>query len=198
MYTVQESVLDLAYDIDEIRRRKIHLEAEIIVYRHLLGIEDTNDRLVNVPQTSTTSTTRSEMIGKYVINSKKKGSIGIKECSPNGSFISLANHSTTKDIDISRWLIIRRVESTTEHRFVIPDGTRLRKGEEIRIYSKFGINNNEASMSHRGPSSSNYVVLNNRELTSWGSGTIVETYLFNEDGEEKAAHTQTMVIEQKR
>jgi hypothetical protein len=54
---------------------KVNLEAEIIVYRHLLGIDESaNQTVIHSP---THHIDRSEVIGKYMVNNKKKGSISI-------------------------------------------------------------------------------------------------------------------------
>ncbi len=157
---------------------KADLEAEIIVYRHLLEIYQIEHHQVTViPQTQTYG---SETMGKLVVQSQKKGSIGIseckienevkkecsvffflvEECAPNGTYISLVNYSTNKDIDISGWKLKRHIGSVTKLRYTIPDGIRLKRNSELRIYAQSG--------GGAAAGSSSYNKLVNNELTSWG------------------------------
>lgn len=86
--------------------------------------------------------------------------IFVEECAPNGAYISLVNHSGSKDIDISKWKIKRHIDSETKLRYTIPDGVRIQRGGELRIYSK------SAGASSGG--ASNYARIMNNELGSWG------------------------------
>ncbi len=108
----------------------------------------------------------------------------LDECAPNGKYISLTNHSSSKDIDVSRWQIKQHVDSTTKVRYTIPDGIRIVRGGELRIYAQSGSN----SMGE----SSSYLKLMNNELISWGMGNSVETLLFNKSGDEEASYIQTI------
>ncbi len=56
---------------------KADLEAELIVYRHLLEIYEIEHRVTVVPQTETYG---SETTGKLVVKSQKRGAIGISKC----------------------------------------------------------------------------------------------------------------------
>ena len=93
-------------------------------------------------------------------NVQEESSLFAEECAPNGAFITLINQSTNKKVEISRWLLVRRVDSGKEHRFTIPDGVRLEMGEELRIYA----NRNPGAVA----STTARQELTNRELTSWG------------------------------
>jgi hypothetical protein len=73
-----------------------------------------------------------------------------------------------KEIDLSKWIVLRRIDSTTEHRYTIPDGVRVQQGQELRIYSKSGIDAIESSSDYRVASSRSNPKLINRELASWG------------------------------
>jgi hypothetical protein len=57
---------------------KANLDVELIVYRHLLSSSEIQEQVVIAPQPS-----RSEMSKRSVveIDSRRKGSIGISECS---------------------------------------------------------------------------------------------------------------------
>lgn len=58
---------------------KADLEAEIIVYRNILNIYEIEQRAVIVPQTHIQAD-GSEMMGKLVVKSQRKGSIAISKC----------------------------------------------------------------------------------------------------------------------
>lgn len=93
-FGLQESIMQIAYDINEMQRRlenaerdesffcsirsfpfsKIHLEAEIIVYRYLLDNSQVGGQVVI---TSPKTNYESGMSGKLVAKSRKKKSIGI-------------------------------------------------------------------------------------------------------------------------
>ncbi|CAF1231078.1 unnamed protein product, partial [Didymodactylos carnosus] len=181
---VQESIMAVAYDIDEMRRSKINLEAEIIVYRHLLDSSEIHEQVMVAPIYQSVG---SEMTGKFIVKNQNHGAIGIsecgvkkerermllisflvEECAPNGAYISLVNHSTSKDIDISRWVLKRRIDSEPELRYTIPKGVQLQQGRELRIYSKLGAGAAESASYNRvGSSLSNQVLVNN-DLASWG------------------------------
>ena len=91
-----------------------------------------------------------------------------EECAPNGAFITLINHSTTKEIDLSRWILVRCIDATTEYRYQIPDGIRLQRGEELRIYSKLGFEHYQSSPNYRATSPKSKPDVVNRELSTWG------------------------------
>ena len=95
-----------------------------------------------------------------------------EECSPNGTFITLANHSMSKDIDISRWTLKRRLDANTENRYTIPEGVRLQQGRELRIYSRLGATA-ESSTNSRADSSMPRRELVNNALDSWGMADLL-------------------------
>jgi hypothetical protein len=90
----------------------------------------------------------------------------LEKCASDGTYISLMNHSTSKDIDISRWTLKRHVDSKTKVRFTIPDGVRLHRDSELRLYAN---QDGVTSSSHDsgGSLSPGHEIVNN-DLTSWG------------------------------
>ncbi|CAF1080098.1 unnamed protein product [Adineta steineri] len=204
--SLQESIMMIAYDINEIQRSKINLETEIVIYRYLLDTYGTGERQTIVPQKQIDTYAKGERVtivpqkqivvsnefttGKFFVRGRKKGFIGIKECAANGKYISLVNHSSNKDIDISRWVLKQRIDSTSEIRYTIPNGTRLQQGKELRIYSK-----HNADLAN-GSAISALVQkqLVNNDVASWGVGDIIETRLLNHNGEEEASYLQSMEL----
>lgn len=138
---------------------KASLEAEIIVYRLLLDVSEqekqSQSRVVirQDPQVVVRPDShRVTSMGNFSVKKQRKGSIGIskyktdkrdysffflvEECSPNATFISLVNQSSSKDVDISRWVLTRTIDSVPKFKYTIPDGVRLDHGGELRIYAK--------------------------------------------------------------
>ena len=107
-----------------------------------------------------------------------------EDCAPDGKCITLENSSLDKDVDVSNWTLKRRVEGSPEISYIIPYGLIIKHGNELKIYARGAQNAH-----HRPPSQ---VV--NDQLDSWGMGTACETKLFNEQGEEKASHSQKIVF----
>jgi intermediate filament protein if len=108
----------------------------------------------------------------------------VEDCAPDGKCITLENSSIDKDVDVSNWTLKRRVEGSPEISYTIPYGLIMKHGSELKIYARSAQNAH-----HRPPSQ----VVNDK-LESWGMGTECETKLFNEQGEEKASHSQKIVF----
>ncbi|CAF2952940.1 unnamed protein product [Rotaria sp. Silwood2] len=186
--TLQGSIMAIAYDIEDMRQRKFNLEGEIIVYRHLLdsyGVHEYTVRPSSPPRKPSTLTR------KFVVKSQKRGNIGIRECPPDGAYISLLNHSSDKTVDMSRWVLKRRVDGRTEYRYSFSDGVRLQPAGELRIYSTQGAAAAKSLKKFRPDSSARQELVNN-EVISWGIGNLTETFLFNQHGEEKAIFSQSI------
>ena len=85
---------------------------------------------------------------------------------------------------MSNWVLKRRVEGSPELSYTIPSGLVIKHGNELKIFARTAHN-----AQHRPPQQ----VVNDK-LDSWGMGTECETKLFNEQGEEKASHSQKIVF----
>lgn len=107
-----------------------------------------------------------------------------EDCAPDGKCITLENSSADKDVDVSNWVLRRRVEGSPEISYTIPFGLVMKHGNELKIYARTAQNAH-----HRPP-----LQVVNDKLDSWGMGTECETKLFNEQGEEKASHSQKIVF----
>ncbi|CAF4570980.1 unnamed protein product [Rotaria sp. Silwood1] len=183
----QERIQQLTSEIDTILRSNITLESEINVYRRLLDNE--TNRLAPrpveqiLPPEPAPPSFGSEL-GKVFNKKIKKGPIAIKDCTPDGKCITLENSSTDKDVDVSNWTLKRRVEGSSEISYIIPYGLIMKHGTELKIFARSAQNAH-----HRPPSE----VVNDK-LDSWGMGTECETRLFNEQGEERASHSQKIVF----
>ncbi|CAF3392070.1 unnamed protein product [Rotaria sp. Silwood1] len=185
--TAQEHIEQLTGEIDTILRSNITLESEIYIYRRLLDSETNRLTQQTIEQVSSPEPTPASFgseLGKVFNKKIKKGPIAIKDCAPDGKCITLENTSNDKDVDVSNWILKRRVEGSSEISYTIPYGLIMKHGNELKIYARSAQNAH-----HRPPSQ----VVNDK-LESWGMGTECETKLFNEQGEEKASHSQKIVF----
>ncbi|KAI3379942.1 hypothetical protein SNEBB_007567 [Seison nebaliae] len=125
--------------------------------------------------------TSQPMKSKTTYQRSAKGPVSISECAPNGNFIVLENTSKSKDQDLSKWIVRRKVDNQPDLVYQIPDGTQLNSGRNIKIFA-----NNCGS--HNPPQS-----LVADHLENWGIGMHVITRLLNDVGEEKATHVQKTI-----
>ncbi|CAF3926984.1 unnamed protein product [Rotaria sp. Silwood2] len=183
----QERIEQLTEEIDTILRSNITLESEINIYRRLLDSETnrlTQQTIEVVSSPEPTPASFGSELGKVFNKKIKKGPIAIKDCAPDGKCITLENTSNDKDVDVSNWTLKRTVEGSSEISYTIPYGLIMKHGNELKIYARSAQNAH-----HRPPSQ----VVNDK-LESWGMGTECETKLFNEQGEERASHSQKIVF----
>ncbi|CAF3243820.1 unnamed protein product [Rotaria sp. Silwood2] len=180
--SIKESILAIICDIGEMECSKDTLEAEIIVYTHLLNANNIKikERVVLTPLCPPAG---SESMRKITIKKYRQGCIGIDECSLDGAYISLVSSLATNEIDISRWMLKQNTDSGKQLQYTIPDGTLIERNGELRIYSKVG--------NATAGSSSGQKLVNN-DIASWSTGNMIETRLFNKDGQEEASHSQSV------
>ena len=92
-----------------------------------------------------------------------------EDCAANGTYISLMNHSTKADVDISRWVLKRRIDSAAELRYAIPDGVDLQQGSTLIIYAAAGSSAIASLSKSRDVPSLPHQKLVNKDLDSWGT-----------------------------
>lgn len=122
-----------------------------------------------------------EMSSKTTFQRSAKGPVSISECSPDGKVIILENTSRNKDIDLTQWVLKRRVDSAPQLEFKFPEGLVLKANKLVRIWAR-------GAGKDQPPSD-----IINQETDSWGVGINVVTVLVNEQQEEKATHLQKTV-----
>jgi len=128
-----------------------------------------------------TKINQTEMQAKTTFQRSAKGPINIDECSPDGKYIQLANTSKNKDIDLTGWRLLRKVDNSPEITYSLPSGFKLASGKYLKIHAR-----------GQGKEKSPYdLVLQTHD--SWGVGVSVVTRLLNEQNEEKATHIQKTV-----
>jgi len=201
---------ELMVSYDEIVSNKSSLEFEINTYRRLLESEEAHahrfqDRTsiqkhittttvtqhrpevpsppIRIPQPpiEQTKINQTEMQAKTTFQRSAKGPINIDECSPDGKFIQLANTSKNKDIDLTGWRLLRKVDNLPEISYSLPANFKLANGKYVKIYAR-------GQGKERPPYD---LVLPTND--SWGVGVSVVTRLLNDQNEEKATHIQKTV-----
>ncbi|CAF3835802.1 unnamed protein product [Rotaria sp. Silwood1] len=160
---LQQEIKTLFALRSETLQQNVNLEIEIILYRDLLGCTEKHKELV----VSSSSSERS-MARKWTIKGYTIGSVGIKDCSLDGDYITVINHSKTKNFDISKWVLIHQVDFEPVVEYKIPDGIQLQEDGEAIIYSTQGANVAKLSLTDHAISSLLHQKLVNRELFSWG------------------------------
>lgn len=76
------------------------------------------------------------------------------EASLDRGYITLTNQSTNKTVDLSKWQVLRRIDSKVSFNYVIPDGIQIKPTDELRIYSKSAIDYYQMHLENGGSSSS--------------------------------------------
>ncbi|CAF1254177.1 unnamed protein product [Rotaria magnacalcarata] len=171
--SLNENILIMTSNVEEVERRKIFLAHEIIIYRHLLGKSD-------IKKTVETTVKKART---YVETLKCVGTIGI-ECPLECAYISVTNQSTCTAVDISRWRLIRRVDSRVIFEYTIPNGTQVRPGSEFRIYSKLGAEVAQISSNANSFLSSSFQKVTMNDVYTMSIGDRIETQLLNECDQE--------------
>jgi hypothetical protein len=165
--------------------RNINLESELIIYRRLLELDEVQKTVV----IDSSSLFQSTTMRTFVVERQERASIGIgecriekarvkesdqllsffvKECPSDSTYICLMNHSSNKDIDISRWMLTRRIDSKTELKYTLPDQIRLPVGGEFRIYSKLGADAAQLSSNYDDGSHHLHQTVVSNTIISWG------------------------------
>jgi len=122
-----------------------------------------------------------EMSSKTTFQRSAKGPVSISECSPDGKVIILENTSRNKDINMTNWVLKRRVDSKEELTFKFPPNLVLKANKLIRIWAR----------GHGKENIPNDLV--NKDVENWGMGVNVVTIVLNDVGDEKATHLQKTV-----
>lgn len=113
-----------------------------------------------------------------------KGPITFEQSTIDNKTIILENTSRMKDIELTNWIIKRKVDSNQEIVYKFPDRFVLRANKKVKIWA-------------RGQGKDNFNTdLVNTDIDSWGTGAHIVTILMNELGEEKATHTQKTTSQQ--
>ncbi|TMS35082.1 hypothetical protein L596_002552 [Steinernema carpocapsae] len=125
---------------------------------------------------------RGEISTKTTFQRSAKGNVTISECDPNGKFVMLENTHRSKDENVGGCKVKRKLDNRRELVYTIPEGIVLPAGQTMKIYAA------EQGGTHNPPDSLIFETEN-----TWGIGANIVTALVNNDGEERATHTQKTI-----
>jgi intermediate filament protein if len=188
----------LEFEINTYRRlleseetRSSRLPAEVITTKYTRhaasSYQSSNNNQAPVQTVQTTipsgdfRLSTAEMSSKTTFQRSAKGPVSISECSPDGKVIILENTSRNKDINMTNWVLKRRVDSKEEITFKFPPNLVLKSNKLIRIWAR----------GHGKENIPNDLV--NKDVENWGMGVNVVTIVLNDVGDEKATHLQKTV-----
>ena len=135
-----------------------------------------------VNENNSTSVSSNAFGGKVQNKKEKKGSIGIGNSSTEGKFIVIENvGNNASQVDLSGWVIKRKVDSNSDVLFKIPPGVCLAPNKEIVVWA--------SPYRQYVDSASNYLIA---DFENWGIGINSVTRLLNSCGEEKSSFCQQL------
>ncbi|VDP31317.1 unnamed protein product [Soboliphyme baturini] len=102
-----------------------------------------------------------------------QGYISIVECDADGKYLLLLNNHRSRDQNMDRWKVVRRVNGTNETTYELPMDFQLKAGQSVKIWA-----------GRPAVKADNDLVF--EEITSWGVGRNEVTTLYNKNDQEKA------------
>uniref|UniRef100_A0A914HWT3 Intermediate filament protein n=1 Tax=Globodera rostochiensis TaxID=31243 RepID=A0A914HWT3_GLORO len=167
------------------------LDAEIAIYRKMLeGEEDRSGLYQLVEQVVKSQNIRrqDEAESQRVLRGEKssrqsyqrsaKGNVSVLETSPEGKYVVLENTHRSKEEPIGGWKLRRRIDGKREIMYTFPQEFVLRPGKTVKVWARGqGLN-----------APPDQLVSDGEE--SFGTGSNVQTLLYNRDGEERASLIQ--------
>uniref|UniRef100_A0A183CK98 Trichohyalin-like n=1 Tax=Globodera pallida TaxID=36090 RepID=A0A183CK98_GLOPA len=167
------------------------LDAEIAIYRKMLeGEEDRSGLYQLVEQVVKSQNIRrqDEAESQRVLRGEKssrqsyqrsaKGNVSVLETSPEGKYMVLENTHRSKEEPIGGWKLRRRIDGKREIMYTFPQEFVLRPGKTVKVWARGqGLN-----------APPDQLVSDGEE--SFGTGSNVQTLLYNRDGEERASLIQ--------
>jgi hypothetical protein len=202
VHALNQNLEQLLNDYNHINANKATLEYEMQVYKRLLDSQldksacqpcqpvlvectpcvPTVTTKLSIDTTNQTSTSNAAFGGKVQNKKEKKGSIGIANSSTEGKFIVIENAgSSASTVDLSGWIVKRKVDSNNDIYFKIPQGTVLPANKEIVVWAS-------PYRQYVDPSTC-YLLA---DLDNWGIGINSVTRLLTSSGEEKSSFYQQL------
>ncbi|CAD6185298.1 unnamed protein product [Caenorhabditis auriculariae] len=188
---MREECQALMVELQMLLDTKQTLDAEIAIYRKMLegeenraGLKQLVEQVVKthaITQETDTETMRvvkGETASRQSFQRSAKGNVSIHEASPDGKFIVLQNTHRAKDEAIGEWKLKRRIDGKKEIVYTLPKDFVLRGGKTLKIFAR-----------NQGVASPPDQLVYDGE-DSFGTGSNVQTILFNKEGEERATHIQ--------
>ncbi|MFH4975572.1 hypothetical protein AB6A40_002281 [Gnathostoma spinigerum] len=189
---MREECQALMVELQMLLDTKQTLDAEIAIYRKMLegegdgpGLKQLVEQVVRttgineVADTETMRVIKGETSSRISYTRSAKGNVSIHETSPEGKFIVIENTHRSKEENIGEWRLKRKIDGKKEIVYTLPRDFILRPGKTLKIWAAAagGINAPPDQLIYSGED-------------SFGSGSNVQTILYNKEGEERATHIQ--------
>ncbi|ULU06812.1 hypothetical protein L3Y34_018541 [Caenorhabditis briggsae] len=191
---MREDCQTLIAELQALLNTKQTLDTEIAIYRKLVeseegrfnhigqGVTVQHQEVQRVGTLETDHWDQGEVQTRSTFKRHAKGNVSIIECDPTGKYIILENTSGSIAEDVSHFEIRRVIDGTQAFTFHLPSHSVIHPHGHLKIYGR------NAGGIHSPPDS---IVMESHP--SWGQGQVVETFLYNSHGIEKASHIQTTV-----
>ncbi|CCG58671.1 Protein CBR-IFB-2, isoform a [Caenorhabditis briggsae] len=192
---MREDCQTLIAELQALLNTKQTLDTEIAIYRKLVeseegrfnhigqGVTVQHQEVQRVGTLETDHWDQGEVQTRSTFKRHAKGNVSIIECDPTGKYIILENTSGSIAEDVSHFEIRRVIDGTQAFTFHLPSHSVIHPHGHLKVI--YGRN---AGGIHSPPDS---IVMESHP--SWGQGQVVETFLYNSHGIEKASHIQTTV-----
>jgi len=184
---LNEEIAALTNDYNHLNVNKATLEYEINVYKRLLDsqlpkfVEPAPVVVIPEPpkeEKAETLVTNKKIGGQLEDKKERKGPVGISDASPDGQFISIENDSESV-VDISGWTLKRKVDHNSEISFVLPKGTSVQPGLNVKVCA------------HPYSQSASDVATH---FENWGIGITTVSRLLNAADEEVSSFVQRITF----
>ncbi|VDK50002.1 unnamed protein product [Anisakis simplex] len=126
----------------------------------------------------TTRVVKGETASRSSFQRSAKGNVSIQDIGAGGTYITLQNTHRAKEENIGEWKLKRKIDGKKEIVYTFPKDFVLRAGKTVRVFAH---NQGVASPPDQ---------LVYDAADSFGSGSNVQTVLYNREGEERATHIQ--------
>lgn len=180
---LNDEMKNLLDDYNHINTHKNNLEYEMHVYKRLLDsqlerFEPKQPEPSPKPEKNQTIVSSNQLGGKVQNKKEKKGSIGICDTSPDGKYVAIENTgSNSVPVDLSGWIVKRKVDSNSEVTYRIPQGVVINPNKELVIWAN----------SYRAQRGANDIIA---DFENWGIGINSTTRLINPSADEKSSFSQ--------
>uniref|UniRef100_A0A915AFF8 Intermediate filament protein n=1 Tax=Parascaris univalens TaxID=6257 RepID=A0A915AFF8_PARUN len=189
---MREECQALMLELQMLLDTKQTLDAEIAIYRKMLEGEENRaglrqlveqvvktHGLTQVDETESLRVLKGETASRTSFQRSAKGNVSIQETAPDGRYVVLENTHRSKEEAIGEWKLKRKIDGKREIVYTLPRDFILRPGKSVKIWAR----------GQGGIHSPPEQLVFDLEDT-FGSGSNVQTILFNREGEERATHIQ--------
>ncbi|VDN50709.1 unnamed protein product [Dracunculus medinensis] len=182
---MREECQALMLELQMLLDTKQTLDAEIAIYRKMLegeenraGLRQLVEQVVKthglsqVDETDTLRVMKGETASRTSFQRSAKGNVSIQDASPDGKFILLENTHRSKEEFIGDWKLKRKIDGKREIVYTFPRDFVLRPGKFVKIWARGqgGVHSPPDQLIFEGED-------------TFGSGSNVQTILFNREGE---------------